>query len=302
MGQREKQPVKTINVMLRSMFALAAITLISGGLSQSIAQEPCPESDGDIGECKVLIEINATDGDIGFHFLIDASDANSVRMDDPNGAKVFEDKAYGPLREQKMTETFIESAEPLCWGDPGADEEDLENVVSLRDFLDTWEAGTYEITVKSDGGEKVFGETLLTYALPAAPTITGFDGTTIYWMPGSDLGHCAPLMDEGEGSAETVGALIAEMIIPDPSTVPVAAWEVVMEPDVDDGDPIGDEVFSVRISGNAATSVDVPMSYLMALPNDTPVKIEVGAIGDDANATFSEADGFCVNEDEGCSD
>lgn len=31
-----------------------------------------------------------------------------------------------------------------------------------------------------------------------------------------------------------------------------------------------------------------------------PVKVEVGAIGLDDNATFSEEDGFCVNEVEGC--
>ena len=37
-----------------------------------------------------------------------------------------------------------------------------------------------------------------------------------------------------------------------------------------------------------------------SLPDDTPVKIEVGAIGADDNATFTEEDGFCVNEVEGC--
>jgi hypothetical protein len=46
--------------------------------------------------------------------------------------------------------------------------------------------------------------------------------------------------------------------------------------------------------------VTVPAEYLASLPDDTPVKIEVGAIGGEDNATFSEADGFCVNEVEGC--
>ena len=39
-----------------------------------------------------------------------------------------------------------------------------------------------------------------------------------------------------------------------------------------------------------------------SLPDDTPVKVEVGAIGADDNATFSEEDGFCVNEVLGCED
>ena len=46
--------------------------------------------------------------------------------------------------------------------------------------------------------------------------------------------------------------------------------------------------------------VEVPEAYLLSLPADTPVKVEVGAIGMDDNATFTEEDGFCVNEDEGC--
>ena len=70
-----------------------------------------------------------------------------------------------------------------------------------------------------------------------------------------------------------------------------------MEPDVEDGVPIADEVFSVRISGDiVVTSVDVPMAYLMSLGSGTPVKVEVGAIGEDDNATFAEEDGFCVSE------
>jgi hypothetical protein len=46
--------------------------------------------------------------------------------------------------------------------------------------------------------------------------------------------------------------------------------------------------------------VDVPMQYLMSLPDYTPVKIELGAIGFDDNATLTEEDGFFVSEVEGC--
>lgn len=292
--------MKTVNDLLRGGIILGITTLLSSGSSTVLAQEPCPGSDEDIGECKVLIEINSTDGDIGFHFLIDAEDANEIRMDDPNGQKVFEDRAFGPLREQKMTETFMESAEPLCWADPEADEEELENVMSLREFRDIWEPGTYHIRVKGDEGEKVTGETVLTYDLPAAPKMLGFNGAIITWMPGDDLGRCAPLADEGFG-VETVGEVLD--IIADPASVEVAAYEIVLEPDVEDGDPVADEIFSVRVSGGISPlAVEVPASYLNSLPDDTPAKIEVGAIGADDNATFTEVDGFCINEVEGCED
>ena len=51
------------------------------------------------------------------------------------------------------------------------------------------------------------------------------------------------------------------------------------------------------MAGDIATKeVTVPADYLASLPVNTPVKIEVGAIGVDDNATFSEEDGFCIND------
>jgi hypothetical protein len=266
--------------------ALAALALALG--TPAAATEPC----GDFGECKALIEINATDGDIGFHFLMDGDDLNAARIDDPAGAKVFEDQAKGPLREQKLTETFAESAEPLCWADPEADPD--EEIVSLEEFLERWAAGTYRFTGTADGGERSEGETGLSHELPAAPADVGFDGSVISWDAGDDLGNC--------GSWAALADLVADGTLPaHPEDVPVASWEVVLEPDVEDGDPTGELVFRVRVPGGIATrEVTVPADYLAALPADTPVKIEVGAIGADDNATFSEEGGFCVNEDAGC--
>ena len=284
----------------RSSLVVAGAALASMA-SIATATEPCD----DFGECKALIEINASDGDIGFHFLMDGDDLNSARIFDPNGKKVFEDQAKGPLKEQKLTETFAESAEPLCWEDPEADPEDLEDIVTLEEFLDRWTAGMYTFTGMSDGGEKSAGETELTYQLPAAPIEVDFDGTKITWEragrsldtgPRGDLGNCA--------SATHLDVLVGNGILPvHPADVEVDAWEAVLEPDVDDGDPIGGLVFRIRVPGDIdTTEVTVPAEYLASLPDDTPVKVEVGAIGGKDNATFSEEDGFCVNEDEGCDD
>ena len=256
------------------------------------ATAPC----GDFGECKVLIEINASDGDIGFHFLMDGDDLISASLDDANGAKVFQDQAKGPLTEQKLTETFAESAEPLCWADPEADPEDVEAMVTLRDFREIWEPGTYVFSGMGEGGEKSVGETDLTYNLPAAPQNLNFFGSVISWTAGNDLGNCAPLVSSVAGQ-ETVSQLAD--IIPDPTSVRVAAYEVVLEPVVEDGDPLGALKFTIRVPGDTF-AVDVPALYLASLPADTEVKIEVGAIGVDDNATFTEEGGFCVNVADGC--
>ena len=290
--------MKSKSATCRSAIVVAGAALVSLA-SIATATEPCD----DFGECKALIEINASDGDIGFHFLMDGDDLNSARIFDPNGKKVFQDQAKGPLKEQKLTETFAESAEPLCWPNPDADPEDLEDIVTLEEFLDRWAEGTYTFTGMSDGGEKSEGETELTYELPAAPIDVDFDGTTISWgrpgasmdsEPRGDLGNCA--------SAADLDILFGNGVLPvHPADVEVDAYEVVLEPDLDDGDPVGSLVFRIRVPGDIeVTEVTVPAEYLASLPNDTPVKYEVGAIGGEDNATFTEEDGYCVNEVEGC--
>ena len=267
--------------------AAGAVLLLGTGATAARAAEPC----GDFGECKALIEINATDGDIGFHFLMDGDDLNSAGISDPLGAKVFEDQAKGPLREQKLTETFAESAEPLCWQDPDDPEEE---VVTLEEFLARWVAGTYIFTGMGDGGEKSVGETELTHEIPAAPANVAFDGSVISWAEGNDLGKCA-------SQAELNDLVLADVLQVHPEVVPVVSWEIVLEPDVEDGDPTGNLVFSIRVSGNIEPKqVTVPADYLASLPANTPVKIEVGAIGVNDNATFTEVSGLCVNG--GCAD
>jgi hypothetical protein len=225
---------------------------------------------------------------------MDGDDLNSARLFDPNGAKVFEDQAKGPLRDQGLTETFAESAEPLCWADPEADPD--EEIVTLEEFLERWAAGTYVFKGMGDGGEKSEGETELTHEIPAAPADVSFNGSVITWAAGDDLGRCA--------SHTELNDLVDADILPvHPENVPVAAWEIVLEPDVEDGDPTGNLVFSIRVGGGILPkAVTVPADYLASLPADTPVKIEVGAIGVNDNATFTEVTGFCVNEVEGCGD
>lgn len=281
--------MKLTRLMSTSLPLAAGAALVLGtGTTPVKATEPC----GDFGECKALIEINSTDGDIGFHFLMDGDDLNSARINDPNGVRVFEEKAKGPLREQKLTETFAESAEPLCWADPDADPDG--DIVTLEEFLGRWATGTYVFSGMGDGGEKSTGETELTHALPAAPATVAFDGNVITWAAGNDLGRCA--------TRAALNNLVAVGVLPvHPKDVTVAAWEIVLEPDVEDGDPTGNLVFRVRVSGDIQTkTVTVPADYLASLPDDTPVKIEVGAIGVNDNATFTEVGGFCVNENEGC--
>ncbi len=273
---------------IRRPFALALLVSVAAG--PVLATKPCD----DFGECKVLVEINASDGDIGFHFLMDGDELNAARIVDPNGEVIFRDRANGALLEQTLTETFAESSEPLCWADPDADPD--EEIVTLEEFLERWTPGTYAFTGLNADLEKSDGETDLTFSLPAAPADVDFDGSVISWSAGDDLGNCASFSDLVD--------LVGSGDLPEhPEDVAVALWEVVLEPDVEDEDPTGALKYAIRVAGDIdPMQVTVPADYLASLPDDTPVKVEVGAIGVDDNATFTEESDFCVNEVEGCED
>lgn len=257
-------------------------------VTDAVATEPCD----DFGECKVLVEINSTDGDVGFHWLVDGDDLNSIRIDDVDGNKVYENKVYGALRDQKLTETFGESAEPVCREELKEDEDDV--VVTVGDFEDRWASGPYAISGSSDAGEKSSGETHLTYYLPAAPESLTYTNGTVSWGTGSTLGECAT---EAE-----LDQLVTDGVLPiHPMLVPLAAWEVVVE--LEDGSNLK---FTQRLPVGQL-SVTLPAEFLGSIPVNTPAKAEVGAIGgdlaigDDDNATFTELGGLCLNETgEGC--
>jgi hypothetical protein len=227
---------------------------------------------------------------------MDGDDLRRAALFNPDHRKIFYYSTRRELGEQYLTETFAESAEPLCF-DPTEDddpENDDEDFVTLAEFLDRWDAGTYRFFGIGDDWELSFGASELTFNLPAAPTDLEYeeemDGDDvegeISWAPGDDLGECSDGMD---------------LLPMKPKKVPVAAWEVVLEPDVDG--IVGTYKYVVRIPGDAEElEVEVPDDYLETLPDNTPVKIEVGAIGFDDNATFTEEGDICVNETEedGC--
>ena len=65
-------------------------------------------------EFEPFIEINATDGDIGFHVLLDGEAWKVAKIFDGDGDRMFKGKGTDDLNEQGITEIFMESAEPPC--------------------------------------------------------------------------------------------------------------------------------------------------------------------------------------------
>jgi len=243
----------------------------------------------ELDEAFVRIEINATDGDVGFHGKFDGEPSKLMKIKRPgDGSVIYLVRAQHNLKRQGLTENFFESAEPTC-------EEQ-----SLAEFLLRFPAGDYLFEgVTNDGVDTLQGVATLSYDLPAAPDISGFDGSiveldddpvVIHWGPGIDLGEChdQDLVDNG--------------IIPDPADVEVERWEVVVEPNDDEqleasGLPFS--VFSVQLPPGQM-SVTVPFEYLQsyAVAGVTRFKFEVGAKSGE-NQTFSEgAFELIVDENE----
>ncbi len=101
---------------------------------------------------KVLIEINATDGDAGFHALGDAQAWMVARIKTPEGIKIFQAKASDILLDQGLTEVFFESSEPLC--DP-EDAEEGEEFQTPAEFIDRFPAGEYPFRGKTLDGTQL---------------------------------------------------------------------------------------------------------------------------------------------------
>jgi hypothetical protein len=246
-----------ISVLLAAITALSWAAAVSPGWAQV-----------ELSEAFLRIEINATDGDVGFHGKFDGDPSRDMKIKDPTGKAIFDVKVSKSLRSQGLTENFFESAEPSCEEQP------------LAAFLARFPQGTYSFEGKTIEGEKLVGEAVLSHALPAAPTVSASVNAvvTIQWAPGTVLGNCHD-------------ASLIPGTIPDPATVPVDSWEVTVEPDEDQREERGLplRVFTVQLPSNQL-SVTVPSEYLQQYitAGITTFKFEVGAKAGE-NQTFTES-------------
>lgn len=273
--------------------AAAAFVVSASPASIRIAHATAPC--GGLEECRAIVEINASDGDLGFHWLADAEGLVRTEIIDPSGERIFANIATGSLHRQQLAETFGESAEPVCRR-ALADGPD-EPVVTVAQFVKRFPAGPYRFHGTTADGETLRGQTLLSHWLPAAPRNVRFARGAVTWEPGRSLGVCA--------SADELWSLVNAGLLPvHPMNVPVAEWEVTVE--LEDG---SQRAFTVRLPARgprAQLSVTVPPEFLDGVGPDTPAKIEVGAVGgrlevgDEDNATFTELTGLCLHRVNGC--
>ena len=125
--------------------ALLAIALAGEGRAQT----------GPFDEAVVLVELNDTDGDLGFQALIDGDAYRRLKVRDPRRNVILDVRGAGRLARQGLTELFFESDEPSF------DELDPER------FFRRFPEGRYRLVARTLDGGRLRGLVELTHVLPA---------------------------------------------------------------------------------------------------------------------------------------
>lgn len=176
-------------------------------------------------QAQVRIEVNATDGDSGFHVLLDAEGWKFVKIYDPNWRLIFEVEGGGSVRKTGLTELAFESAEP------GFEE------LPLDEFLERFPAGEYRFIGETLAGEVLSSKATFTHALPEGPV----------------------LLSPPEGSVQDPNnAVVAWEPVADPPGSRITRYEVI----VTDESFKPKRVLSAVVPATV-TSMTIPSSFLL---------------------------------------
>lgn len=173
-------------------------------------------------DAEVFFEINATDGDIGFHAFFDGEAWEKAVIVSPDG-KIFSVQGKGNLKEIGLTELRFESEEPSF------------NDLPLEEFLDMFPEGVYKFFGKTVDGTWLVGTAMLTHLIPDAPTIVS--------------------PEEGEVVNPEVTFIDWDPVTTGRSEIEVVGYQVVVERE----DPL--RVFSVDLPPST-TEVQVSPEFL----------------------------------------
>jgi hypothetical protein len=203
--------------------ATSIVVLLLGGAavgtsaSATSTTKTIPFSDS-----RLIVEINATDGDAGLQLFVDGEAWRRFELFKPNGTRVIAVSTQGSLRNYGLTELFSESSEPPFTEFP------------LSRFKELFPAGKYRFRGVTVEGERLVGDARLSHAFPNGPRIltpteddtVNRDRFVVQWRPG-----------------------------PNPKSVHIAGYQVLVVSED------GDHEFSVELPASAR-EVEVPQAFL----------------------------------------
>jgi hypothetical protein len=127
----------------------AATALLLGGATPASGQA-IPLDEGD-----VFAELNDTDGDLGFHALIDAEAWDRLSIRAPDRREILAVRPDRSLAQQGLTELFFESAEPEF------------DELSPEEFFERFPEGLYTITGRTIEGDPLEDTAKFSHRMPA---------------------------------------------------------------------------------------------------------------------------------------
>ena len=200
-------------------------------------------------DSRIIIEINATDGDSGIQMFVDGEGWDWLIVFDPKWKRVLRVRGSGGVGDTGLTELFFESAEP------GFDD------LPLEEFLERFPEGKYRFFGASVEGDWLFGTGELTHNFPAGPelllpvedSVVAPDAVTVMWNP---------------VTTQFGGGMLEGLV----------GYQVIVEQE----DPL--RVFSADVTADV-TSIVIPPSFMRP---GVDYKFEVLAIEASGNQTLSE--------------
>ena len=248
-GLRTLAIVESFLRMLPVFLVAVAALVLSAAASEANVIE--------LEDAEVIIEINATDGDAGFHTFVDGEAWYKMKLRAPNGRIILEVNTSRNLRRQGLVEWFFESDEP------GFDEQPIE------EFLSRFSEGTYTFHGRTSKGDRLVGEAKLTHNLPAGPEITSpTEGQVV--DPDSDL-----IVEWEEVTEDFRGGALDS---------PIVRYQLAVEFEDKESDPPGKEVLTIDVPPDEF-SASIPAEFLKP---GREYKVEVGAREKSGNQTFTE--------------
>ena len=194
---------------MRHRLAIAGLTL--GALATLIFGQVVTSADASkptipFDDARLKIEANATAGDAGIQFFIDAEEWKHITVTNPQGRKVLDVGAGKVIRNFGLSELFSESSEPPFTEFPFAEFEKL------------FPEGVYTFRGQNINGEQLMSTFTLKHTIPDGAKITSptegstlpATGVTVAWEPvttpaGIDIAAYEVIViadDSGLGTAE----------------------------------------------------------------------------------------------------
>jgi hypothetical protein len=163
-----KHTRKKSNGMKRYMLMLPFFLVAVAALILGVAAPNCwADDEPEFEEADCYAELNDTDGDLGFHCLIDGEAYSFIKIWGPRGRDVLKVVPRERLKRQGLTELFFESAEPTF------------DELSPEQFFRRFREGDYNIkAILLEGGD-LLGEDFFWHVMPAQPGLTEVDGVAV---------------------------------------------------------------------------------------------------------------------------